>query len=160
MWALASPVGPLLGGFFVEYLHWAWIFWINLPLAPLAVAGVYWFLREPDTRRQHSVDYAGAALLASGVSLMLFGLLQGGVAWPWLSPPSLSLLCGALILLIGFVLRQRSAPEPMSWMSGSPRDRPSAASSAIVASCVKPTTRKLLAWTFSMAAVSAVSAAS
>lgn len=113
MWALASLVGPLLGGLFVEYLHWAWIFWINLPLAPLAVVGVYWFLREPANRRQHSVDYAGAVLLASGVSVLLFGLLQGGVAWPWLSAPSLGLLVGALVLLVGFVLRQQRAPEPI-----------------------------------------------
>jgi EmrB/QacA subfamily drug resistance transporter len=113
MWALASLVGPLLGGFIVQYLHWAWIFWVNLPLAPLAMAGVYLFLKEPATRRQHSVDYLGAALLASGVSMLLFGLLQGGVAWPWLSAPSLLMLGGAVALLVGFVARQRRAPEPI-----------------------------------------------
>src|SRR4051794_26336593 len=111
MWALASLVGPLLGGFIVEHLHWAWIFWVNLPLAPLAIAGVYLFLKEPATRRQHSVDYLGAALLASGVSMLLFGLLQGGVAW--LSAPSLLTLGGGVALLIGFVARQRRAPEPI-----------------------------------------------
>jgi EmrB/QacA subfamily drug resistance transporter len=113
MWALASLVGPLLGGFFVERLHWAWIFWINLPLAPLAIAGVFWFLKEPATRRRPSVDYAGAALLASGVSLLLFGLLQGGVAWAWSSVQSVGLLGGALVVLAGFVLRELRAPEPI-----------------------------------------------
>src|SRR5215212_748280 len=113
MWALASLVGPLLGGFIVEHLHWAWIFWVNLPIGPLAIAGVYLFLQEPKTRRRHSVDYAGAALLASGVSLLLFGLLQGGVAWAWGSWQSVGMLGGALLLLVGFVLRQRRAPEPI-----------------------------------------------
>jgi MFS family permease len=113
MWALASLVGPLLGGFIVEHLHWAWIFWVNLPIGPLAIAGVYLFLEEPKTRRRHSVDYAGAALLASGVSLLLFGLLQGGVAWAWTSGQSVAMLGGALVLLVGFVLRQQRAPEPI-----------------------------------------------
>jgi EmrB/QacA subfamily drug resistance transporter len=113
MWALASLVGPLLGGFIVVYLHWAWIFWVNLPLGPLAIAGVYLFLREPTTRRQHSVDYLGAGLLASGVSLLLVGLLQGGVGWAWGSPQSLAMLGGAVVLLVGFVLRQQRAPEPI-----------------------------------------------
>ena len=40
MWALASLVGPLLGGFIVERLHWSWIFWVNLVPGPLAIAGV------------------------------------------------------------------------------------------------------------------------
>src|SRR4051812_8509726 len=113
MWALASLVGPLIGGFIVEHWHWSWIFWVNLVPGPFAIAGVYLYLREPAARRQHSVDYLGAALLASGVSTLLFGLLQGGVAWAWTSLQSLGLLGGALVLLIGFLLRQQRAPEPI-----------------------------------------------
>jgi MFS family permease len=106
-------VGPLIGGFIVEHWHWSWIFWVNLVPGPLAIVGVYRFLQEPAARRQHSVDYLGALLLASGVSTLLFGLLQGGVAWAWTSAPSLGLLGGAVVLLVGFVLRQQRAPEPI-----------------------------------------------
>jgi EmrB/QacA subfamily drug resistance transporter len=113
VWAIASLVGPLVGGFVVEYVHWAWVFWINLPIGPLAIAGVLLFLKEPAGRKQHSVDYAGAGLLAAGVSLLLFALLQGGVAWAWTSTESLALLIGAGIVLAAFVWQERRTPEPI-----------------------------------------------
>ncbi|MCC6179325.1 MAG: MFS transporter [Chloroflexi bacterium] len=113
VWAIASLIGPLLGGFIVERLHWAWIFWINIPLGLLSIVGVSLFLRETVARSKHAVDYLGAVLLASGVSLFLFGLLQGGVAWPWTSPQSIGLLTGAVGILVGFVIRELHAPEPI-----------------------------------------------
>ena len=113
VWAVASLVGPLVGGFVVERVHWAWVFWINLPIGPLAIAGVYLFLKEPAGRKQHSVDYAGAALLAGGVSLLLYAMLQGGVAWAWTSPQNLGLLAAALVVLIGFVRQEQRSPEPI-----------------------------------------------
>ena len=113
VWAIASLVGPLVGGFVVERVHWAWVFWINLPIGPLAIAGVYLFLREPASRKRHSVDYAGAALLAAGVSLLLFALLQGGVAWAWTSTESLGCLVGAAVVIAAFIWQERRAPEPI-----------------------------------------------
>jgi EmrB/QacA subfamily drug resistance transporter len=113
VWAIASLVGPLVGGFVVERAHWAWVFWINLPIGPLAIAGVYLFLKEPAGRKQHSVDYAGAGLLACGVSLLLFALLQGGVAWAWTSLESLGLLAGALAVLACFIWQEQRAAEPI-----------------------------------------------
>ena len=113
VWAIAALVGPLVGGFVVEQVHWAWVFWINLPIGPLAIAGVYLFLREPAVRKQHSVDYAGAALLACGVSLLLFALLQGGVVWAWTSTESISLLLAAGVVLAAFIWQERRSPEPI-----------------------------------------------
>lgn len=113
VWAIASLVGPLVGGFVVERVHWAWVFWVNLPIGPLAIAGVYLFLREPAVRTRHSVDYAGAALLAGGVSLLLFALLQGGTAWAWTSTESVGLLLGATAVLAAFVWQERRAAEPI-----------------------------------------------
>jgi hypothetical protein len=59
------------------------------------------------------VDYAGAGLLACGVSLLLFALLQGGVAWAWTSAESLGLLAASLGVLTGFVWRETRAAEPI-----------------------------------------------
>jgi EmrB/QacA subfamily drug resistance transporter len=113
VWAVASLVGPLVGGVVVERVHWAWVFWINLPIGPLAIAGVSLFLQEPAVRKRHSVDYAGAALLACGVSLLLFALLQGGVAWAWTSTESIVMLAGALAVLAAFIWQERRAAEPI-----------------------------------------------
>ena len=113
VWAVASIVGPLLGGFIVERLHWEWIFLINVPMGLLAITGVVMFLREPATRSRHAVDYLGAALLMAGVMLLLFALLQGGTAWAWTAPQSLGLFTAALLVLAAFVLRESRATEPI-----------------------------------------------
>jgi MFS family permease len=113
VWAVASLVGPLVGGFIVEHLHWAWIFWLNLPFGILAIAGVWLFLHEPLAHRQHAIDYAGAVLLMLGVSLLLLALVQGGTAWEWTAPQSLGLLAGSALVLALFVVRETRAAEPM-----------------------------------------------
>jgi EmrB/QacA subfamily drug resistance transporter len=113
VWAVASIVGPLMGGFIVEHLHWAWIFWLNLPFGILAIAGVWLFLREPLTHRKHAIDYLGAVLLMVGVTLVLLELVQGGTAWDWTSPQSIGLLVGSALVLALFVFRETRAPEPM-----------------------------------------------
>lgn len=113
VWAVASIVGPLVGGFIVEHLHWAWIFWLNLPFGVLAIAGVWLFLHEEVGHRNHAIDYAGAVLLMLGVSLLLLALVQGGTAWDWTSPQSVGLIAGSLIILALFVFRETRAAEPM-----------------------------------------------
>lgn len=113
VWAFASLVGPLVGGFIVERMHWQWIFWINVPLGLLAITGVVLFLHEPVTKSHHEIDYLGAVLLIAGITPLLFALLQGGTAWPWTSPQSIGLLFAAGIILGGFILRETRAVEPI-----------------------------------------------
>ena len=68
---------------------------------------------ENVARRRHRVDYLGSSLLAVGGTLLLLALLEGGVAWAWDSATSVSLFAAAGILLVGFVLVERVAAEPV-----------------------------------------------
>ena len=113
VWAMASVVGPTLGGVFSEYASWRWIFFVNLPVGALAAWILLRGFDERVQRREHRIDYAGACLLVSGCSLLVLALLEGGVAWGWTSPTGLGVVGGGLVLLVGFVLAERRAPEPI-----------------------------------------------
>ena len=113
VWAVSSVVGPTLGGVFADYLSWRGIFFINIPLG-LAAAWMLWRrFDERVERRRHRIDYAGTLLLTGGGVLLLLALLEGGQRWAWGSATSIGLLVAAAVLLVGFVLVERRAAEPV-----------------------------------------------
>ncbi|MFD8986018.1 MFS transporter [Streptomyces sp. NPDC059564] len=120
VWATASIAGPAFGGLLAGYADWRWIFLINLPLGALALALVIRHLRDTDqvaAARTRAVvariDWRGALAVFACGGLLLFALVQGGVAWPWTSVPSL-VLFGSSALLAGVVVYvERRAADPI-----------------------------------------------
>ena len=113
VFGLASIAGPLLGGYFTTHLSWRWIFYVNLPLGIIALVVLAATLPAQSQRRSHAIDYAGAGLLAVALSGLTLVADLGGTAFPWSSGLMLSLIAITVLALVGFVLVERRAKEPV-----------------------------------------------
>ena len=109
--AAAAIGGPPLGGVIVDTIGWRWIFLVNLPLAMLALVAIWVAMPHEPRRRERSIDWFGAAVLAAGSSALLLGLVWGGHEFPWSSAEVVGVLAAAAALLVAFALLERRVPE-------------------------------------------------
>jgi Na+/melibiose symporter-like transporter len=98
---------------FSDYLTWRWIFFVNVPLGGVAAWMIWRRFSEDVEKKSHKIDLGGAALLAVGTSLVILGLLEGGILWAWGSVTSVTILAGGAVLLVLFALVERRATEPI-----------------------------------------------
>jgi EmrB/QacA subfamily drug resistance transporter len=112
--AVATVVGPLLGGVLVESASWRWVFLVNLPLGALALTGLALRLPAPEQDRpEQRLDVLGAGLLAAATGVFMLTCIWGGERFAWDSAPILALV-GATVLLGGaLVVRERRAADPI-----------------------------------------------
>lgn len=113
VFSLSSVAGPLIGGYFVEHLSWHWIFYVNLPLGILAMVGFGLAFKTPTKRVSHDIDYLGAIMLAMALGATVLFSSLGGRTLGWASWPILLMIGLAVIGLVGFILAERGAREPI-----------------------------------------------
>jgi len=105
-----TAIGPILGGYLSEWT-WRAIFWVNVPVAIIAVALAV--LAHVETRHMKAkLDYIGAVLIASGMGLSVFGLQQAG-SWGWESAKTWACIIVGLIILAVFVKVETMIEEPL-----------------------------------------------
>ncbi|MEH7117014.1 MDR family MFS transporter [Neobacillus vireti] len=113
VWGISAITGPAVGGLLVQYVSWHYVFWINIPLGILSLAGLWLFLHEDVAKKKHKIDYLGAFLLTITISTLMFILIEGGSHWPWGSWQMAALLFVTVFALIAFVLQEGRATEPV-----------------------------------------------
>ncbi len=128
---LGLAIGPLLGGFLVEQIDWAAVFWINVPIGVIAALVTVLAVdesRDPTTR---NLDVPGAALITGALFALTFGLIET-TSHSWTSPFILSWLAAAAVLLALFIAWESRTTDPMIPL-GFFRNRAFSISSTVVA---------------------------
>lgn len=105
----ASIIGPLLGGWIVDTLTWHWIFYVNLPIALIAILIIGFLYREPRPQAAgKDVDFKGASLLVTGLVFCILLAIQMIGKWHYLSI-LLLLVLGVALLVCLFKVDQQAA---------------------------------------------------
>jgi EmrB/QacA subfamily drug resistance transporter len=115
-----TAVGPALGGFLTQWT-WRAIFWVNIPVA--AIALILIAIAKPETvHKPARMDYRGLVVIAAGVGLSIFGFQQSG-RWGWSDTRTVSCVVAGALLLVVFALVERRTKSPLIEM-GIFRTRP------------------------------------
>jgi len=110
IWGIAAIVGPVLGAFVIATFAWNWVFWISVPVAFVGFALLAFALHERIEHRQHRIDYLGALMMALGIGLILYTLIQ---AHHFSISTVLLLLLLAAAIMVALVIHERRVPEPI-----------------------------------------------
>ncbi|KAF2472397.1 putative MFS multidrug transporter [Lindgomyces ingoldianus] len=111
VFALASLLGPILGGVIVVNTTWRWIFWLNAPGVSVAIALLLYAMppsqeRIWDTERLKRVDYIGSVICIAWAIPFVFALQQGGSKYPWSSGTIIGTLAVGSCGIVLFALHQ------------------------------------------------------
>ncbi|MGW4946488.1 MFS transporter [Actinoplanes sp. NPDC004185] len=115
LYGAAAPAGGtagvFLGGVITEYLSWPWVFYLNIPIAALALVATPALMPAGGARRG-SLDVAGALTVTAGLATAVYGIVRAPEAG-WDTTRTWAVLGGAVVLLAAFVLIQARRREPL-----------------------------------------------
>ena len=112
--SVAMVGGPLLGGVITDSIGWRWNFYVGVPIAAIAIFLLQKTLKLPARpTKSVEIDYLGAMLLTSGVSLLLIWVSLGGSQFAWGSVTSVLMVVTAILLLVAMIFVEMRASEPV-----------------------------------------------
>jgi EmrB/QacA subfamily drug resistance transporter len=113
VYAAASVVGPLIGGYITDNLNWRWVFYVNLPLGAVAISVFFSVMPSVRSRLRHQLDYWGVTMLILAVVPLLLAFSWANEQYPWLSAQIIGLLAFAALAGLAFAAVEMRAAEPI-----------------------------------------------
>src|SRR5215207_8794280 len=113
VFGVASIAGPLAGGWITDSFSWRWLFYVNLPLGVAALVFIVAYLHLPHLPRSHKLDYVGFIAQPLALVAVLLATTWGGTTYPWDSWQIVSLYAVGVLVLIGFLINEYNADEPV-----------------------------------------------
>jgi EmrB/QacA subfamily drug resistance transporter len=107
-----AAIGLTLGGLLTEYLDWRWVFYVNIPIAAIAVLGGMIEIREPAGRNRSPLDIPGVLLGTLGLVALVYGFTRAE-ADGWTDSLTLTMFAATVVLLTAFVLVERRVSAPL-----------------------------------------------
>ncbi len=112
--AVATVVGPLIGGLLVEHASWRWVFYVNVPVGVAALTGLHLRLPAPAVEPPETpLDAVGAGVVAAATSALMLTCIWGGDRYAWDSAPILALIAATALLGGALIVRERRAADPI-----------------------------------------------
>lgn len=113
VFGVTTVVGPLLGGYFTDYLTWRWAFWVNVPISVVVIFVAAAAIPALAGSAKPVIDYTGIAFVGLGAAGLTLATSWGGTRYPWGSPMIVGLFVGATVALGVFVVVETRAAEPI-----------------------------------------------
>lgn len=110
--AVTTIIGPALGGWLAGQGLWRFIFFINLPLAAVALYLLFRTTVPQETREHKKIDYAGALWAALGMGALSFGFIEAP-RFGFSHPLIIALLAASVIFTLLFIYREQHTRQPM-----------------------------------------------
>ncbi|GAA3691518.1 MFS transporter [Arthrobacter ginkgonis] len=108
---VGAAIGVLLGGYLTEYVSWRWCFYVNVPIAIVALLGVAYSVTESKADGDTRYDWPGVVLAALGLGSLVYGFTNAEHGWA--APEAWGFILAGAVLMVLFVLVERSVRHPL-----------------------------------------------
>ena len=113
VFALATVIGPLMGGWIVDNADWRWVFYVNLPVGVIAVLVTSMKFPRLINEDKKPIDFPGMATLTGALVPALLVVTWGGSKYAWASAEIIGMIVLAVICTVAFIMVERRAADPI-----------------------------------------------